>query len=360
MDQFLELKLSLPEILSFLGLVQCVVTLVYMIARAGNRLKASWAILYFVVLSLGFYADLSETYFKQFAEYFETYQWMIWYSVPILSIILIEQIAKIDRLPRRRTFLFLLMIPAIITTSLAFGYDNATCTSYISCPESLELAKILTIIFTSLIMLYVWTMTNIQKIDSNRDSRSASGERFWLIIAIQLLNTVLIGLLLLDLMGFLPEQQIKMIKTIVGIAAVYLASTSLFRIFPQAIQIIDTKESNATLTDSEISYIPIIDTLLTKDKVYQEASYGRSQLAQELSLSESQISRIVSTHYQTTLPQLLNKHRINEAKHLLADTNENIQVIASETGFNAISSFNRVFKEVTGMSPSEYRKEHDS
>ena len=48
--------------------------------------------------------------------------------------------------------------------------------------------------------------------------------------------------------------------------------------------------------------------------------------------------------------------RINYAKELLTGTDMNIVDISLESGFGCLRSFNRVFKEETGMTPLKYRK----
>ncbi len=48
--------------------------------------------------------------------------------------------------------------------------------------------------------------------------------------------------------------------------------------------------------------------------------------------------------------------RINYAKELLIGTDMNIVDISLESGFDCLRSFNRVFKEETGMTPLKYCK----
>ena len=57
---------------------------------------------------------------------------------------------------------------------------------------------------------------------------------------------------------------------------------------------------------------------------------------------------------------LVNDYRIEEVKRRLEDPryrNLTILAIAYDSGFNAKSSFNTIFKEQTGMTPSEYQKQ---
>ncbi|MBP3942169.1 helix-turn-helix domain-containing protein [Sphingobacteriaceae bacterium WQ 2009] len=62
-------------------------------------------------------------------------------------------------------------------------------------------------------------------------------------------------------------------------------------------------------------------------------------------------------HTRKTYLSFLNEIRINEAcKLLLAGTAESISAIAYKTGFNNVINFNRVFKKITEVSPTDYIK----
>ena len=50
--------------------------------------------------------------------------------------------------------------------------------------------------------------------------------------------------------------------------------------------------------------------------------------------------------------------RLNYAKKLLIETNDSVEEISLQSGFNYYSRFSLFFKEQTGMSPTEYRKQH--
>ena len=50
----------------------------------------------------------------------------------------------------------------------------------------------------------------------------------------------------------------------------------------------------------------------------------------------------------------LNYHRVVKAIEILTDDAMNIEQTAYEVGFNSPNSFTRVFKQITGESPSKY------
>jgi AraC-like DNA-binding protein len=62
------------------------------------------------------------------------------------------------------------------------------------------------------------------------------------------------------------------------------------------------------------------------------------------------------THYRITFVEYLNIVRIGHACKLLGDKNKTIVGVAYECGFNNLANFNRQFKKIKQLTPSEYRK----
>ena len=57
-----------------------------------------------------------------------------------------------------------------------------------------------------------------------------------------------------------------------------------------------------------------------------------------------------------TFVEYVNATRIAEAETLLLETNDNITEIAYTIGFSSVQTFNRVFKQIRNINPTEYRK----
>lgn len=62
------------------------------------------------------------------------------------------------------------------------------------------------------------------------------------------------------------------------------------------------------------------------------------------------------THFRMTFVEYLNIVRVGHACKLLGDKNKTIVGVAYECGFNNLANFNRQFKKLKNMPPSEYRK----
>lgn len=58
-----------------------------------------------------------------------------------------------------------------------------------------------------------------------------------------------------------------------------------------------------------------------------------------------------------TFTHLVNEVRINHACKMLSEGSHSIATLCYESGFNNFSHFNKVFKQITGVTPSDYRQQ---
>lgn len=79
------------------------------------------------------------------------------------------------------------------------------------------------------------------------------------------------------------------------------------------------------------------------------------EVAQMAHMTRQAFCRYFKKHTRQTFLEFLNQVRINEACKTLTDgAYDCISTVAYNCGFNSIANFNRVFKRVTGKSPSDY------
>lgn len=82
------------------------------------------------------------------------------------------------------------------------------------------------------------------------------------------------------------------------------------------------------------------------------------QIARAAHFSVSRLCHLFRERMQMTVIAYLNEVRISRAKHLLAATDWGCLEICFESGFENLSYFNRTFKKLTGLTPSQFRKQN--
>lgn len=83
----------------------------------------------------------------------------------------------------------------------------------------------------------------------------------------------------------------------------------------------------------------------------------RAEVARQAHLSEGAFSRFFKLRTGKSLPRYINELRVGRACRLLAEQEIKITDIALECGFANLANFNRRFLEITGLRPSDYRRQ---
>jgi AraC-like DNA-binding protein len=100
--------------------------------------------------------------------------------------------------------------------------------------------------------------------------------------------------------------------------------------------------------------------LMADERIYRQENITIGVLAGRLKIPEYRLRRLINQRLgYRNFNVFLNNHRIEEAKAALADpTQAEVPVItiAMDAGFQSLGPFNRAFKAVTGVTPTEYRR----
>ncbi|MGN0179898.1 MAG: helix-turn-helix domain-containing protein [Monoglobaceae bacterium] len=94
------------------------------------------------------------------------------------------------------------------------------------------------------------------------------------------------------------------------------------------------------------------------EKNFQNPNLTNADLAQQCNISEIYFRRIFTEHYKVTPRQFIIDIRINRAKQLLSDGVLKVCAVAECCGFSNQYHFCRVFKEKTGLTPTEYIRQN--
>lgn len=81
-----------------------------------------------------------------------------------------------------------------------------------------------------------------------------------------------------------------------------------------------------------------------------------NEIASEVGMNRSAFCSYFKRCKKMTFSQFVTQYRLNTACELLKHSQKQVSEICFAVGFNDVPHFNRVFKELQGMTPKEYRK----
>lgn len=109
------------------------------------------------------------------------------------------------------------------------------------------------------------------------------------------------------------------------------------------------------LKKSSHFYNSTIQNLLKYIEVHYHEKISLESIAKDLGFSKFYLSRIFSNKIGYQFNDYVNRLRINKAQKLLSETELPVTVIALECGFESQRNFNRIFKELTSLTPTKFR-----
>ena len=347
---------SLLEWLAITGFAQGVLILVYIVFRARHWQQAFIPILYFLFLTAAFGLQFAMR-LEDFVPLLQVGVWVCWAMGPPLCYLFGLQVVRMTEVPHKMHFLVLLAVPVAVLAAAGLMYAGGGCeTRWIYCGSYFSVLYLCGAMIGGLCVLALWLRTDIF---ASLWRHKSGRERYWLVMLLLVMNTFALLVNLLRGGDALAESEAEALLVTLGIAFIYLATTTLFRVYPPPVALGNVGRASFTaLTAEEKTLAEKIRQLLEVDKLYQEHSFSRKELARETGVSESTISKVVNIAFGCSLPKLISEFRVEDAKTLLHEQDIPIQVVASESGFNSLASFNRVFREVTGETPSSYRASH--
>lgn len=164
-----------------------------------------------------------------------------------------------------------------------------------------------------------------------------------------------------------PEQQERVRDILTQLEA--LSQTQMFgrelavraRIYDLVVLLCnDAAEDERQNGDLDLTSQAKMLTNLSKAFLFVEENYTReielADAAGALGFTPSYFARFFKKYTNTTFMDYLTSYRISRVQAMLANDNKSITQIAEEAGFQSIKTFNRVFRDFVGLSPSQYKK----
>lgn len=120
----------------------------------------------------------------------------------------------------------------------------------------------------------------------------------------------------------------------------------------------DNNDQPLTLNQNNSELMQRLLKYMDEKKPYLEEGLTLTGLAQELNMTRNQLSALINGSTGDNFYRFINKYRIEEVKKLFSDPSKKdytILAMAYEAGFPSKSSFHNIFKNFTGLTPTEYR-----
>ena len=185
-------------------------------------------------------------------------------------------------------------------------------------------------------------------------NNSTNYEKIWLY---SLLGSIA-SIVSMNILYFAFNFPFYLVTALLLIITVYLFTFLSFNNSASIISGKDTeKYKNLNLTESKVNLVrKKIDDLLIEKELYLNHQIKISDISNELNLSIHVVSSVINESTNMNFPQYINLIRIKKAQEkLIQEKEKKILTIALESGFTSLSAFNRSFKKISQMSPSDYR-----
>jgi len=120
------------------------------------------------------------------------------------------------------------------------------------------------------------------------------------------------------------------------------------------------KYHNSTLKETDSAVIlSNLNRVMQHQRPYLEPELNIDSLAALAGTNRHHLSQVINDRLQKNFYDYLNGYRVKAAKQQLGNPgNDHLKIaaIAYDSGFNSLSTFNEVFKKMTGQTPSEFRR----
>src|SRR5690606_207599 len=103
-----------------------------------------------------------------------------------------------------------------------------------------------------------------------------------------------------------------------------------------------------------------LSRIMAEEKPYLSAELSLEGLAEKVGLAPKRVSQAINEGFGKNFFEYVNEYRIREAERIFQESTDpglTVLEVMYASGFNSKSSFNGIFKQLTGMTPSEYKRQ---
>ncbi len=159
--------------------------------------------------------------------------------------------------------------------------------------------------------------------------------------------------------GQLGIRAYYLLYLLLAVVTIWMAAMALFR--PEAGMATPAPPVFKPMPPAELKQKGIwLKKAIKENRYYQDSELSLSSLSEKLALTPHELSRIINTVLKKSFNDFINEYRVAEViKRMQDPAYDGITLlgIAYDSGFNSKSTFNLIFKKMTGKTPAEYKTE---
>jgi AraC-like DNA-binding protein len=244
----------------------------------------------------------------------------------------------------------------------------------------IQLLEVTAIIYC--VVVFFISIKKINQFQQQLQNQFANIERrslFWIknilnkvafLLALWIVPYVVAAINKTDVNGYMYPLWIGMTVVVYWLAWSMFSRRDLFEYTPPEIlqpaelsppTVTDIKK-NKPVSEKWEPHYQALTRLMEEEKLYLDFDISMTSLAQKMQLSNGYLSQIINQKEGLNFYDYINRYRVEEVKKRLADpkySHLSLYGLALDCGFKSKSTFNGVFKKMTGLTPSEYRKPRD-
>ncbi|PQJ80155.1 helix-turn-helix domain-containing protein [Polaribacter porphyrae] len=289
---------------------------------------------------------------------------------PLVLLFLKSLLFRDDKKPKMKIWYF---IPAIIYCIYAFYtfsmnndvyYEKVTTGKFNKFYFFIELLGIITnsfFVYKSYSILKKYRLSASKEISFNQNIVSFS--KYFLGAYVFSILAWILGFISAYILGYYSKifnYDMVWISIPIFIYIIGFYVLSQPEIFKVAIKSEIKKVPQKRLTEERILALKNeIEKLLKKDKIYHKTNLSLGDLANELEISNNDLSWLINNSYNTNFYEFINSYRVDEFIERIkkGDAEKHtISAISLDVGFNSKSTFYKAFKLITNTTPVNYIK----
>ncbi len=359
----------------FAGIQGCILGLILYFSKRHNRLANKFLATFILLFSLNIIRNLyTDTDLHPVLHYLYIITWSITIFLGPVFYLYVRSLTGNAHIRFNTSFKHFI-VPLSYLIFLSYGFFNGIVTN-----EAVQKHKTILVLYTffqlfiivQLLTYLVLSLRIIWRYHKKLKDQYADIDKLKLNWLFQLTTAILIQYLfwvlffdgdLLLLKKNVPSIIIFIFRALAAVFVYWIGYYSLLK--PEIFIEFNQQQSSSKKTivaPQEIEkYKKKLLKLLTEDKIYLDASLTIHQLAKKLKTNSKIASQVINTGFNKSFYDVINAYRIEEVKQNLLDPkykNYTIEAIAFSSGFKSSTTFNRLFKRHTTLTPNQFKNNH--